>query len=151
MPNRNIVRVPEVFARIRTYEGQKPEVKTICVLLDSGASASLIRGDFTKKLKHERTMKPVRWQMRGGSFNTTSQCTIQFALPEFSDQKLVTWKEYSDDTPSSSLKYDMIIGPDLLKELKIKFDFENKNSDVGWSRCTNERTQRSTQRIVLRP
>ena len=107
-PKQNIVRVPEVFARIRTCEGQKPEIKTIRVLLDSGASASLIRGDFTKKLKHERTMKPVRWQTRGGSFNTTSQCTIQFALPEFSDQKLVTWKVYSDDTPSSSLKYDMM-------------------------------------------
>ena len=115
---------PILVGRIRTREGQESKVKTIRILLDSGASATLIDGNLIKDLPREKTAKAVRWQTRGGRFNTTAQCKIKFTLPEFSDQKLVEWSAYVDDaTKDTSLNYDMIMGRDLPRALKLKIDF----------------------------
>ena len=110
-----------MYARIRTREGQKPNAKTIKVLFDSGASATLIRGSIIKKLRRTKT-RNMRWRTRGGTFHTEYRSKIQLSLPEFSDQKLITWQAYVDES-STDLNYDMIIGRDLLKELGIVLDF----------------------------
>ncbi len=43
-------------------------------------------------------------------------------LPEFSDQKLIKWSVYVNDS-TSDFNYNMIIGCYLLKELGILLDF----------------------------
>ena len=115
---------PILVGCIRTREGQEDKVKTIRILLDSGASATLVKGKLLKDMPCVSNAKPVRWQTRGGRFHTTAQCKIKFILPEFSDQKLVQWNAYVDDAvKDTSLTYDMIMGRDLLGALKIKIDF----------------------------
>ena len=69
-----VVGAPIVYARLCTCEGQEPHVKTIRVLLDSGASATLIKGSLVQKLLRTGTKKPVRWKTRGGVFRTKAKC-----------------------------------------------------------------------------
>ena len=107
-----VVGSPIVYARLRTCEGQEPHVKTIRVLLDSGASATLIKSKLVEKLPRTRTKKPVRWKSLGGVFRTKTKCQVQFTLPEFLDQKLVTWQACVDEG-KNDLWHDMIIGRDL--------------------------------------
>ena len=117
---------PILVGRICTREGQEDKVKTIRILLDNDASAMLVNGSLLKDLPRVTNAKRVRWQTRGGRFNTTAQCKIKFTLPEFSDQKLVEWNAYVDDeVKDTSLQYDMIMGRDLLRALKIKINFDD--------------------------
>ncbi len=106
-------KIPVVYARVRTREGKKPEAKTLKVLLDSGASATLIRGSSIKELKRTRT-RNMQWRTRGGTFRTEYKSKNPFSLPELSDQKLVTWQVYVDES-TTDLSYDMIIARDLLR------------------------------------
>ena len=122
-------RVPMIFARLSTCEGQKPEPKTIRVLLDSGASATLIEGSLVERLR-QRAMPEVSWCTRGGTFNTTAKTTIHFTMPELSESKMITWSAYVDNSPNDDLSYDMIIGRDLLRELEVTLDFGSET--VSW-------------------
>jgi len=50
---------PILIGRIRTRKGQKDQVKTIRILLDSGASATLVNGSILKDLPRVKDAKPV--------------------------------------------------------------------------------------------
>ncbi len=113
--------VPVLYAWIRTHEGLKPNAKTIKVLLDSGASATLVCGSLIKKIWNTRT-STMRWRKCGGNFHTEYRSKVQLSLPKFSDQKLIKWLVYVDDS-TTDFNYDMIIGQNLLKELGMLLDF----------------------------
>ena len=113
---------PIVFARLRTKLGYDPKPVSIRVLLDSGASASLINEKWVKRLR-VRDKSTTKWRTAAGPIETTSKCRIQFSLPELSPTRLVTWPVHVDI--NDRIPYDMIIGRDLRSELGIMLDFSH--------------------------
>ena len=108
---------PIIFARLRIAKNQH---RTIKVLLDSGASGTLISQEASKHLV--KTIAPKgSWDTAAGVLQASQTAKIYFTLPEFYESKIIEWKAFIF---SNKLKYDMIIGRDLLKQLKIKLDFE---------------------------
>ena len=102
-----------------TYEGLR-------VLLDTGCSDSLVRAEYAKSGK-EKKSKNI-YTTGGGEITTHTQSTIFFTLPEFSDKKIIKWDfNVFDD---KHLEYDLIIGRDLMSELKLDILFSQ--SKVSW-------------------
>lgn len=100
--------------------------KTLRILLDSGASSTLISKQHVSDLK-QSTVLPTRWLTSAGSFESNKKVLIHLALPEMSDTKSInTWVHLAPMLQ----QYDMIIGRDLLAELGIKLDF--KEHTISW-------------------
>ena len=117
---------PLVFARFNTKLG-KPAPVTLRVLLDSGASGTLVAEEHAKKLRLKKTSARTVWTTPGGALKTTCKCKAQFTLPELHDNRLIEW----DVHVSKSLgAYDMIIGRDLLEDLGIDLKFSSQT--VEW-------------------
>ena len=110
--------------------GDEPKPVSIKILLDSGASASLINGRFVEKL-HVQDNKRTKWTTTASPLSTTKLCKIQFSLPELLPTRLVKWKVHVD--ASNQLPYDMILGRDLLHELGLNLNFEDKT--VQWEQA----------------
>ena len=66
----------------------------------------------------------------GGQFTTDKSGLMTFSLPEFNLRKQISWVFHVDDRSESSSTYDMIIGQDLLGELGIILNFNDKT--VNW-------------------
>jgi hypothetical protein len=63
---------------------------------------------------------PVKWKTLGGNFITHHQARIQFAIPELSDKKYVTWIVHVDQhTDPTKTLYDMVIGMDCMCNIVI--------------------------------
>ncbi len=60
--------------------------------------------------------------MQGRNFHIEYHSKAQLSLPKFSDEKLIKWLVYINDS-LTDFNYDMIIGCDLLKELSIILKF----------------------------
>ena len=113
---------PITFVRFNTSLG-KPKPVTIKALLDSGGSESLVTEKFTKKLRPKKAQGPATvWTTPGGEMRTNQKVKAQLTLPELQDDVLIEW----DFHVTKSLgKYDMIIGRDMLKFLKIDLRFSD--------------------------
>jgi len=120
--------VPVVFAILNTRLG-KESTKRISVLLDSGASSSVIHKDLVRKLRMTKT-SPTTWNTAAGPLNTSEQVDIEFALPELSPS--ATIKATVHVHPAKITRYDMIIGRDMLTELGIDVLFST--STIEWGR-----------------
>ena len=96
---------------------KQTQTRVLCVLIDTGASASVILGEHVKKLK----MKPsptTTWTTKAGTFTTTRKARMKFLLPEFNHSKIIAWACHVDDTATASnSSYDVILGRDLLEAL----------------------------------
>ena len=104
----------------------KEKYKPLRILLDSGTSATIVNGTYTKKLR-TRTDTKTKWKTKAGTFYTDATCKVQLVLPEFDEQKLIEYKVHVDNiTNSTTSRYDMIIGTDLMEELGITLDFKNR-------------------------
>ena len=118
----------EVVGEIAT--ATKNSTRPLRILLDSGTSATIILKEFVSemsKFKHERTT----WKTMGGNFQTRRKARISFKMIEFSHNKVVNWTAHVDDQTKPELaKYDMIIGSDLLSELKI--DLLYSQQQIVW-------------------
>ena len=99
--------------------GKEPKPILLKILLDSGTSASLIKGQLVEKLTVSSD-QTTRWSMAAGPLNTTKRCDIQFSLPELLPTRLVKWSVHVDAT--NKLPYDMIMGRDALHELGINLN-----------------------------
>ena len=64
------------------------------------------------------------WNTKGGNFTTNYMANLQITLPELDSNKIINWSCHVDDNDEAS-RYDMIIGRDLLSELKLCVDFGN--------------------------
>ena len=92
------------------------------VLLDSGASKTVVNSDLVKKLKkHKNTSKTV-FNTPGGRLVTTSRCKVLFRLTELNASRVIEWECQVNDSKEPT-NYDMIIGRDLLEELGINLKF----------------------------
>jgi predicted aspartyl protease len=121
--------VPILFARIRTGMG-KPKPKTIRILLDSGASASIFNMKYLSKLRLKRN-QTTTWTTAAGNFTTSCTTKVQFTMPELYDDRVIEWIVHvAKDTGH----YDAVIGRDLLRELGITLNF--KDNTVKWDDST---------------
>ena len=82
-----------------------------------------------KRLKI-KSSHSTTWQTKAGTFQTSSKVNCSFSLPEFHDNRDITWKFYVDEADNADSKYDMIIGRDLLAELGMDFSF--KKGTMTW-------------------
>ena len=116
---------PILFGRLRTSLGTS-KGSTIRILLDSGASRTIIYKPLVKRLRLKRD-DATTWATVAGSFQTNETCKIQFSLPELWDTRIVEWTAHVTNQKSN---YDMIIGRDVLTELGINLNF--KDMTMQW-------------------
>ncbi|MGH3053717.1 MAG: retropepsin-like aspartic protease, partial [Gaiellaceae bacterium] len=100
------------------------------VLLDSGASKSIILNEFAKEYHRHTMPQPLEWTTKAGSIMTNQICTAAINLPEFNSSKKIVWEFHIHDADPKTQRYDVIIGRDLMHELGIKLDFEK--CVIGW-------------------
>jgi hypothetical protein len=106
----------------------KNNVVPIRALLDTGTSETIILKPFVApNCPKGYKGSPVTWKTLGGNFITHRRAKIQFAFPELSDKKTVTWVVHVDQhtNPKDAL-YDMIIGMDCMCELGIYVNTDEK-------------------------
>jgi Aspartyl protease len=104
-------------------------------LADTGASSSIILEAYTSKqsIKNNHDNKTT-WSTMGEQFVTDKTGLVTFSLPEFNLRKQISWIFHVDDCSESSSTYDMIIGGELLGELGIILNFNDKT--VTWDTDT---------------
>ena len=68
------------------------------------------------------------WVTGAGAMSTKRECNLKFKLDEFSISREIKWKYHVDKTEMSTnlLGYDMIIGLDLICELGLIINCEEK-------------------------
>ena len=94
--------------------------KNLRVLLDSGASESLIdEGYCDNKIE-----KRKRFKTANGIKTTNCEAVVHFCLPEFSETKVIHWN--FTVASSDEIGYDMIIGRDIMNGLGIDLLFSER-------------------------
>ena len=117
------------FGLLNTSLG-KPKMKTIRILCDTGATATIVKHNLVKKLRQKRE-KPTSWNTPAGMFKTHKKMKLNFMLPEFHKNKAIEWEAHVTKQPMS---YDVIMGEDLLRELGLILDY--KQETITWEDAT---------------
>ena len=110
----------------------KSRYKKIRILLDSRSSGSIILEKFVHKLCMQNDTT-TSWITKGGNFQTSKKCKATFILKEFFKNKSIEWNLHVDSTPSPH-HYNMILGRDIMSELRITLDF--KDQTMTWDDWT---------------
>jgi glutamyl/glutaminyl-tRNA synthetase len=76
----------------------------------------------------------IKWTTKAGSFKTSKKVNCTFTMPEFHEGRDINWNCYVDETDNKLSRYDMIMGRDLLKDLKMDFLF-SKNL-ITWDNAS---------------
>jgi hypothetical protein len=110
---------PILYGRLRTGL-EHPNPRTIKILLDSGASASIIQYNCVEKLRLKQQRDPLKWKTAAGELSTNYQVDIEFSLPELHESRMVQWTVHVAKTCGN---YDLILGRDIMRELGLTFSF----------------------------
>ena len=81
------------------------------VLFDSGCSATLVNKRFLRNWE-KKPVQDVKWSTKGGSFTTKRKCKMEFTLPAFHENKVISCTAYVDESHEAASNYDTIIGRD---------------------------------------
>ena len=120
--------VPITFAMLQTRLG-KEKWRNVKVLLDSGASATVVSSSLVKKLR-QKTDARTDWNTAAGTFSTTATVKLDMKLPELSPSATI---ELGAHVHKGDLaNYDVIIGREDLLELGIDIKFST--STIEWPR-----------------
>jgi hypothetical protein len=122
---------PITTAILGTHVG-KSSIHKLRVSFNSGSSGSIIVAKFVKNLHIENDTK-TEWLTKGGSFHTSGKCTTNFILNEFYESKVIEWILHVDKTFGPH-RYDMIIGHDLMSQLRIILNFDGQT--MTWDKST---------------
>ena len=104
-----------------TISKSRAKIAPIRILLDSGATKSIVFHEIAQKLRLKRDKRTV-WTTLAGQFETSLRTQVIFKLNEF-DEDITIKHEMTVCKQKSN--YDMIIGVDLLMKLGIVLDFSN--------------------------
>ena len=98
------------------------------VLLDTGSERSVIKAAHSQhgKVTKGHTMK---FRTPSGTFLSKNATDVEFTLNEFSESRRIRWK-FHVLPEDSKLPYDMIIGRDLMR--KLKMDVLYSDNVVTW-------------------
>jgi predicted aspartyl protease len=118
--------VPIVFADLKLINSTKPST-LIKVLLDSGASATLIKANWLSNLHQTSDDEITRWTTSTGTFKTKQKAIARMLFTELHESKTITYNAHV--APILGV-YDMIIGREILKELGILLNF--KDETIEW-------------------
>jgi len=99
----------------------------IKVLLDSGASKTIVNKNIVRKLKICKNKSQTVFNTPGGNLITTRNCKVLFCLPELNASRIIEWTCQVNEGKATN--YDMIIGRDLLEELGIDIKFSTGTID----------------------
>ena len=119
--------VPIVWVTLNTSLG-KPKPIRLKALCDSGASSTIIKHTAVSNLRI-RHDKSTTWNTAAGHMTTTGRCKIQFILPEFHSDRVISWDAHVHESTVTQ-KYDMIIGRDLLNALNMDIRFSDQT--ITW-------------------
>ena len=119
-----IAGVPILIGAMQIKRGT-PKGTKIKILLDSGASSTIVKKSLTTKLKRKKDPSTV-WNTASGNFTTTERCKVHVLLPELSPTLAIESTVYVADNLTN---YDMIMGRDLLTELGIDLSFKRQCID----------------------
>ena len=87
------------------------------ILMDSGASASIIHDQFVRTSKiNTRKTSANKWSTMAGSFSTSCEVEVKLKLPELNVTAHIFAKFY---VTSQKSNYDVIFDRDLLQELSL--------------------------------
>ena len=132
--------------------GSNTQYELVNALLDSGAAESIIKRSVLPDGITLEATKPRVWNTDGGSFQTDNDAKVVFQLPQFSTQRVSTWKfNVRDDAPGDK-GYDAIIGRDLLTHLGMDLKF--KTGTIEWEELELPMGRRSgsmDQQAIQRP
>ena len=104
---------------------KQTQTRVLRVLVDTGASASVILGKHFTKLKR-KAAPTTTWTTKAGTVTTTRKAQLKFLSPEFNQSKIISWACHVDDTATASnSQYDMILGRDLLETLGLMINFNH--------------------------
>ena len=110
------------------------EITPIRCLLDTGTTATIVLKPFATTISKYKGSK-TKWRTMGGAFETKRKAKLEFKLPEFSHNKVITWVAHVDEVTAPNVaQYDMIIGTDLISKLKIKIDYDVRQ--IEWDNIT---------------
>jgi hypothetical protein len=101
--------------------------RLLCCLFDTGGSSTIInRRALPKNVNPTKMKVPMKTTTAAGVFQINEMVTIeQSILPEFTKQiKIQTLNAHIFDSPSCH--YDIILGRDILNQLKIDILYSNK-------------------------
>lgn len=125
---------PVLFAILAGNPDDKAELQTkppIKVLLDSGASGCMVDKRFCSGIPRT-TGQTTTWHTAAGTLTTVGTSYLQFKLPELDPTSVVKWHFHVCDM--SKIRYDMILGGDMLRELGI--DLKYSSNQITWGHAT---------------
>ena len=114
--------VPMIAGLLQTEENPTL-AKRILILLDSGASQSIINQNILSPKILIKQDNSTTWNTVAGSFFTKYKAKVSFKLPSLHETRVIETKMHV--TPKLE-KYDMIIGRELLQELGLTLNFGDK-------------------------
>ena len=122
----------EVVVELEDANGN---IVPIRALLDTGATHSIVLKQFAQKGSTSRyKTKPLKWNTMGGKFVTRKKAKFNIKFPELDTNKAVTWTCHVDETHErKQVSYDMIVGFDLMNEIGIYINTEDKTINWGSS------------------
>jgi hypothetical protein len=113
---------------------KQTQTRALRVLVDTGASASVIIGEHCTKLKMKAS-PTTTWNTKAGTFTTTRKARLRFVLPEFNPTKEVSWACHVDDNATArTSQYDLILGRNLLEALGLIINFHDQT--MTWEEAT---------------
>ena len=123
--------VPMAFGIIKNKTKiSKDKVIYIKILLDSGASSSIINKQCVTGLRINDS-QVTEWRTSAGVFTTNKQVELLLKLPEFYHNRVIKCNAHVTENTSN---YDMIMGRDLLGQLGIQINFSTNS--VTWDKVS---------------
>ena len=115
---------------VKNIHSGKIQKKPLMVLLDTGSERSVIKATHSH---HGKVSKgpAIKFRTPSGTFLSKNAVVMDFTLSEFSDSRKVRWK-FHVLPEDSRLPYDMIIGRDLIR--KLKMDVLYSDNVVTWDK-----------------